>query len=116
MRREIIKKFMIWFCLIMVPSVLFFHYYVELPFDMELFRFIVLASFACLNFVYLVLKLNKVHPVSGVIFGFVFWFAGTIYLQVRKDVDVLTAYMHIILALVAITIIVHFIQWKASKR
>ena len=112
MRREIIKKFILWFCLIMIPGVLFFHYYLKLPLDMELFRLIILASFACLNFIYLFLKLDKTYPIASIIFGVVFWFAGFIYLQVCKDIDVLTQFIHIIIALVSITIIVHFIQRK----
>ena len=113
MARKILKTFTIWFCLIVVPIVVFSHFYLEVPLDMSLFRLIILASFACLNFIYLVLLLHKVDMVIAAAFATTFWFAGMIYMRVRQDIDPHTQFIHIIAVLAVITIVVRLLLKKS---
>ncbi|PYS50594.1 MAG: hypothetical protein DMF68_06680 [Acidobacteria bacterium] len=116
MRRKIVIVFLIWLCVCVIPGLLFFHYYFGFSLDMELFRMIVLASFLCLNFLYLVFRLMKIDIAFAMIIATLFSFAGTIYMQLYKDTDMLTQFLQMEFVLVVITIILHFVLKKRSSQ
>lgn len=116
MRRVLLTMFAIWFCGFMIPIVLFLHYYLGFPFNGELIQLVVLASFTCLNFFYLLLRLYKIDLLAAVIFGVVFWGAGFFYIRFFDDIDPRLQSIHILAALIAITIVVHFVAKKWPVR
>ena len=77
---------------------------------------IILESFVCLNVTYLFFRLMKIDIAVAMVFVSLFSFASYAYLQLFKDMDVLTQILLVEIVLAVITIILHFVlKKKASK-
>lgn len=116
MSRQIIKWFLIWFCGVVTPILLYLHYSSGLSiFTKEFSQLLILESLVYLNLVYIVLLLNKIDLVYGLSFGMIIWLAGSLYVQFYKDIDGRLQLIHILIGEVVITITVHLLLKKRSS-
>ena len=74
----------------------------------------ILESFAVLNFIYIVLLLNKIDLVYGLSFALVFWSAAFVYIHFYRNVETRTQFLQILIVEVVITIIVRLLMKKRS--
>ena len=115
MRRMIVIIFLMWLCSTIL-GLLLLYYRSGLLFNMEVVRIIILESFVCLNFFYLFFRLMKIDIAAAMVFATLFSFASYAYMQLFKDIDVLTQILHIEIVLTVITIILHFVLKKRSSQ
>ncbi|MDQ3818752.1 MAG: hypothetical protein M3362_13880 [Acidobacteriota bacterium] len=91
-------------------------YYLGSPITMEMVRIIILESFVCLNVTYLFFRLMEIDIAVAAGFAALFSLADYAYMQIFKDMDVLTQILLVEIVLAVTTIILHFVLRKRASK
>src|SRR3954463_11483965 len=110
MSRQIIKWFLIWFCLCVVPILLFIHFYSGFSvFDKEFMQPVILQSLVVLNLIYLTLLIKKIDLVYAVCFMMLFSLLCSLYVQFFNRIGDRMKFLQILIVEAVLTVIVHII-------